>query len=631
MTTQARNKGSWSERLASMKQLGQYLQEKRLVTQPQIEEALTLSREQNKRIGVVLQELGYITELDVVNVFGEQIGIEVIPNLSYKVLQQRGFDSAFFGKFPYEMLERFGIIPFKLDDAPGESSTFVKKWRFHVVMSNPWQYEKVVKIAEDYKKRVLSEKLMASLKSSGSSDIVMPYGGDIQIAIEVYFSTSQSIQNTIGELSRYIANSIDIVEDNTEQSAMRQVREILTQAVQMDATDVHISPLNASGGLWVRFRIDGPLVDIMRNGRVSENEYNMLLNRVMNMANMDISRKREPQDGSMKFRSEGNEHDMRIAVIPTTMMTQSLDGCKIQVRILKKASDFSIGELGFFKSDLEIIKRLYTQPSGVFLVAGPTSAGKTTTIYSCLRTMDLSSQCCYTVEDPVEYGLEGAYQIQVSEREGRGFATILKSLMRLDPDIVFMGEMRDQESALMSMQIANTGHTVFSTIHTNSAYHAPLRLVSMGIPAYLLVGNLNGIVSQRLVRRSCDACLEPYAPSRKVLTGLGLAGNEAEFRRSTGKVNGAPCPKCRGKGYLGRMGIFEILPLALYDGWENLINKPGELRRFFAEKKCKSLADDALAKMKQGYISPDNLFEVFARAELIDEESTKKENGDVSA
>jgi type IV pilus assembly protein PilB len=298
------------------------------------------------------------------------------------------------------------------------------------------------------------------------------------------------------------------------------------------------------------------------------------------------------------------------------MMSTTLDGVKMQFRILYRHAQLSLTELGFLENDLALIKQLYSLPSGVLLVTGPTSAGKTTTLNSILRMLDLESQVCYTVEDPVEYHLDNAYQIQVSEREGRSFARILRSLMRLDPDIVLLGEIRDEETALIAMQIANTGHSVFSTLHTNSAWTAPQRLATMKIPPYLIVGTLNGVIAQRLVQKNCPDCLEEYKPSDKVIRTLDLP-KDMPFYKGSGKIKGGTCPTCKGRGYKGRVGIFEIAPLALYEKWDKYIDRPLAMRDFFLSLGLHDLMGDAVEKMKRGIISPDSLMGVLARMEAV--------------
>jgi type II secretory ATPase GspE/PulE/Tfp pilus assembly ATPase PilB-like protein len=271
---------------------------------------------------------------------------------------------------------------------------------------------------------------------------------------------------------------------------------------------------------------------------------------------------------------------------------------------------------------LSIVRHLYAKAEGLTLLTGPTSCGKTTTIYAILNCLDLAHQCCYTIENPVEYDLPDASQIQVDEKSGLTFPNILRNILRQDPDIVFVGEIRDNESMDSVIHIANTGHTVLSTIHANSAYKVPQRLMNMGVAPHQIFSSLNLVISQRLVHHNCPNCLKEYKPSEFETVLLGLDPS-VTYKHSTGMVNGEACPNCGGKGYMGRTGIFEILPVAMYPEWERHAETPESTKQFFTsildengKRMYPDLMDDAKVKMEMGIISPKSLASIFSRLEI---------------
>ncbi|WP_334139519.1 GspE/PulE family protein [Thermovirga lienii] len=600
----------WKQRIASMPKIGDLLLRSGAITKQQLAEALEKQKTEDGRLGDILQKMGYITEADILTAFGSWLQVPTIYPFDMKFFDVHPIDANFFNYFPTEVLDRLCVIPFRLDvEMAGE----IQRWVFHVVMSDIWQYKDVEVLCQNYIK-------VARAKENISGAAGMD--GTIRgIAVEtvVYLAPRNDIVKVLNELAGKVQGE-KVLEDTTslsdEQASLRQVREILTAAIQQRASDIHISPLYITGGLWVRFRVDGVLKDVIRNGRITPDEYNVLTNKIMHMANMDPTRKREPQDGTMQFIYRGKSYDIRVASILTSMTTSTLEGVKVQLRVLYPESYISINDLGLAPKELAALKEIYLKPSGVFLVTGPTGSGKTTTLYSILKELDLETQCCYTVEDPVEYVLEGAYQIPVAPKEGRSFAAIMKELLRLDPDIVFLGEMRDPESANIAMQLANTGHSVFSTIHTNTAYTVPQRLLSMGIPEYLME-NLNGVMSQRLVRVNCPHCTKPYKPNKHVLERLGLPVDVTYYRGTGKNKDGKVCPHCNGTGYLGRTGIYELLPLCMLEGWQNYIKDPFKLRQMAIKAGFPDIMGDARRKAEQGLISPDALIGILARSELM--------------
>lgn len=592
---------SWIKNLPGLKLLGEILVEQGKITKEQLSEALALQKQKGARLGEILTELGYVNESDILEVFSRYLGMTYIPRLDRRALDELRADYSFIAEFSSEALLRLGVIPFKLE-TEGQVDQPIQVWKFHVIVSDPWIYDEVSLLVDSYIKRYFSE-----------HDIGISIY-DVSAEIVGYLAEVSEISSLLADISA--TSSMAVFNRDEEQAAGKLFYDVMSTAISQGGTDIHISPLYSKGGLWVRMRIDGVMRDHIKDARFGAVEYNTLVNRVMTMANMDTTRKREPQDGGMEFPYNRVMFDVRVAAVPTYLLSATLDAVKLQLRILYRHAQLSLSELGLLDDDLQVLRQLYSLPSGIFLVTGPTSSGKTTTLNSVLRMLDLESQVCYTVEDPVEYHLENAYQIQVSEREGRSFADILRSLMRLDPDIVLLGEIRDKETAIIATQIANTGHSVFSTLHTNSAWTAVQRLIVMGVPDYLIVGNLNGVMAQRLVQKNCPDCTEEYEPTDKVLRTLGLS-RDTPFYKGTGKVKGGMCPTCKGRGYKGRVGIFEIAPLALYEGWEKFIDRPLALHEFFVSLGRRDLMADAKEKMRLGIISPDSLVGVLARMESV--------------
>ncbi|MGB4027821.1 MAG: ATPase, T2SS/T4P/T4SS family [Acetomicrobium sp.] len=592
---------SWIKNLPGLKLLGEILIEQGKITREQLTEALALQKQKGTRLGSVLIELGYVHESDILEVFARYLGMTHIPRLDRRSLDDLRADYSFIAEFPSDTLMRLGVIPFRLETESRVDQP-IQIWKFHVVVSDPWIYDEVSLLIDSYIKRYFAD-----------HDIGISIY-DVSTEIIGYLAESSDISSLLADISA--TSSVSVFNRDEEQAAGKLFYDVMSFAISQNGTDIHISPLHARGGLWIRTRIDGNMRDYLKDARFSTVEYNTLVNRIMTMANMDTTRKREPQDGGMEFPYNRIMFDVRVAAVPTYLMSATLDAVKLQLRIFYRHAQLSLTELGLLDDDLQTVRQLYSAPSGILLVTGPTSSGKTTTLNSVLRMLDLESQVCYTVEDPVEYHLDNAYQIQVSEREGRSFADILKSLMRLDPDIVLLGEIRDKETAIIATQMANTGHSVFSTLHTNSAWTAAQRLLVMGVPSYLIVGNLNGIIAQRLVQKNCPDCTEEYDPTDQVLSTLGLS-REFPFYKGTGKIKDGMCPTCRGRGYKGRIGIFEIAPLALYEGWEKFIDRPIRLHEFFTSLGRRDLMGDAKEKMRLGLVSPDSLIGVLARMESV--------------
>jgi general secretion pathway protein E len=370
-----------------------------------------------------------------------------------------------------------------------------------------------------------------------------------------------------------------------EAPIIRLVNALLLQSVRDGASDIHFEPFENEAR--VRYRIDGILYDV---SQPPKKLYPAIISRVKLMAGMDIAEKRIPQDGRIRIRISGQDLDLRAAVAPC------VHGESAVLRILNRASMFlELSSLGISPDILERFSMLFQKPNGAILVTGPTGSGKTTTLYAVLAKLNSSEKKIFTVEDPVEYQLNGINQMQVNSKVNFTFANGLRSIVRHDPDIILVGEIRDSETAEIAVQAALTGHLVFSTLHTNDAAGAITRLLDMGVEEFLVASTVRGVLAQRLVRVICSNCKEPYNPPPEQLQRLGLRPGEDRF------WHGAGCDLCKGIGYRGQTGIYELLPV---DGViEELVLKRAsatQIREAAIKGGMVPLRQDGLAKAKAG-------------------------------
>ena len=395
----------------------------------------------------------------------------------------------------------------------------------------------------------------------------------------------------------------DVVEDteDLERSAgespvIKFVNYCLTNALHENASDIHIEPKEKF--TKIRYRIDGVLFDSMQ---APAKMHPAIVSRIKIMSNLDISERRLPQDGKISVIMGGRGIDLRISVLPTSR------GEKVVIRLLDSASIMrGLDDSGMEPQIVGAFKEQIALPHGILLVTGPTGSGKSTTLYSALAQMDGDTMNISTVEDPVEYNLQFCSQIQTNERIGLTFAASLRSLLRQDPDIIMVGEIRDNETARIAVQAALTGHLVLSTLHTNDAPSSITRLVNIGIEPYLVAASLNAVVAQRLVRRICPDCKKAYKipkNMRKYVEKVGIKASQI--------VHGAGCDKCRQSGYLGRVGVFELL--IINDKFRNIINEDASvnsIRRAFAKSGQHTLFDDGMEKVKQGLTTIEEVLRV---------------------
>jgi len=500
--------------MALCKRLEDLLLEIGLITGEQLDEAFVAQRKTGDLLGKVLISLGYITEKDMVEVIAFQLGIPHIDLTSAVISQETAH------LIPHGLAERYQVIPMEMDGS-----------KLTLAMADPTNFYAI-------------------------DDVRMATGLDVNPVIAAETEINWAINQAYG-VKEVIAKAVQRLQsDDAGEIAERQIVEdapvvnvvdsLISQAVKERASDIHIEPLEQV--TRVRFRIDGILKEIVTFPR---NIHLAIISRIKIMGEMDISEKRKPQDGRFQVNGGGREIDIRVATLPTIL------GEKIVMRILdKKAIIFNINDLGFTEYNLQRYSRLYKQPHGLILVTGPTGSGKTTTLYSTLMQVNSSAKNIITIEEPVEYRLEGVNQVQVNSRAGLTFANGLRSILRQDPNVIMVGEIRDKETADIAVRSALTGHMVFSTLHTNDAAGAIIRLLDMKIEPFLAASSLLGVVAQRLARKLCLDCREAYSIEPGSVDGRFLClpdEKPVEAYRAKG------CPYCNYTGYRGRIAIYEVL------------------------------------------------------------------------
>ncbi len=427
-------------------------------------------------------------------------------------------------------------------------------------------------------------------------------GKDVRLRVVTREEYANLIQKRLSEQTILVEEeeesseeSIDILFHKDSSPAVRIVNTVLIKASSVSASDVHFEPYEDE--TVVRIRMDGVLHDYTK---IPPSLYQEVVSRIKVMAKLNVAEKRIPQDGKIRVRIGNKDYDIRVSVVPT------VHGERVVLRLLEKTGSLlTLGELGLSPRDEEKVKGLAERPYGIVLVTGPTGAGKSTTLYAMLLHVKNPRKNIITIEDPVEYQIKGVSQIQVNPKVGLTFASGLRAILRQDPDIIMVGEIRDPETAEVAVQAALTGHLVLSTLHTNDAPSAVTRLKDMGIEPFLIASSLEGVIAQRLVRRICENCKEPYRPSEEEVRELGLPRGNYTFYRGRG------CEECLGTGYRGRIGIFEVLELD--EELKKLINETqeaGKIREAARKKGFKSMLEDGIEKILKGITTSSEVLSV---------------------
>jgi type IV pilus assembly protein PilB len=392
-------------------------------------------------------------------------------------------------------------------------------------------------------------------------------------------------------------------EEQSDAPVVKLVNLVITEAVQLRASDIHIEPFEDR--VRIRYRIDGRLVE---RDNPPRRLLGAILSRIKILSKLDIAERRRPQDGRIKLTADGKDYDLRVSVLPTS------HGQSVVMRILDKDNiRVGIRQLGLAESDFRQFKNLIRRPNGIILVTGPTGSGKTTTLYACLNELNRPDTKIITAEDPVEYYLAGINQVEIRHQIGLDFARVIRAMLRQAPNVILVGEMRDTETAQMGIQASLTGHLVFSTLHTNDAPGAITRMIDMGVPAYLVASSVIAVLAQRLVRVNCTKCKQPYQP---LDTQIEAAGITPDMLEGATFMKGRGCSNCQKSGYKGRLGIFELMIMT------NKIREMAfqgaatqELRRAAVSQGMRVMFDDGISKALRGITTLDEIFRVSKRTE----------------
>lgn len=422
---------------------------------------------------------------------------------------------------------------------------------------------------------------------------------------EIYDKAAKSATDILGDVDESAVKGDDdlsledaeLLDDPNQAPIIRFVNALLSQAIKERASDIHIEPFEKE--LAVRFRIDGVLDE---RHRPPYKLRNPIVSRIKIMAGLNIAEKRLPQDGRIRKKLGGREIDLRVSTVPVR------HGERVVMRILEKGQVFSLDKIGMGGETLKEFRKIVRKPHGILLVSGPTGSGKSTTLYSALSEINEPDINILTIEDPVEYEVAGIGQVQVNHKINLTFASALRAFLRQDPDVILVGEIRDRETAENAVQASLTGHMVFSTIHTNDSAGAFARLTDMGIEPFLVASSLAGVVAQRLVRRLCTHCREPFVPSDEELEDMSLTRKDLEGHTVYRAVG---CEHCQGLGYRGRMGIYELLP-----AWDEIKTMvianadAGRVKKRAIELGMRTLRDDGFSKVFAGLTSFDEVLRV---------------------
>jgi general secretion pathway protein E len=532
-----------------------------------------------ERLDDILLSCPYFTEDVVLKLFAEALGWEYLPEISEKAVPVEFVEAV-----PATYAQHHYLIGIRKDIDNGELT---------VVLSKPLDVNALDNIS---KMTGLAVKPAISTRATITSVIDIAYEQRTTVIEEVAEELdSQNLDQIIGEVSA----SDDLLDVVNRPPVIRLVNDVLFRALQLRASDIHVHPYESK--IQIRYRIDGILYDFLSLNR---NVLPLIISRIKVMAGMDIAEHRLPQDGRCSVRLGQREVDLRISTVPTSFGERSV------LRLLDKSTGlFGLDELGLWKNDLKTFDSLLDRSHGVIFVTGPTGSGKSTTLYACLNRINSAEKNVITIEDPIEYQLGGISQIQVASKKGMNFATSLRHVLRQDPDVIMVGEVRDVETARMAIQSSLTGHLVFSTLHTNDSAGAVSRLLDLGVEPYLVSSSLIAIIAQRLVRKVCPDCRTETEPSAHELRELGLG--EVDAKNGAKFYVGRGCEKCFQTGYRGRTGIYELM--LINEEIQELIYKretAGTIKRVALDAGMQTLRMDGARKVLAGVTTVSEVLRV---------------------
>ena len=560
--------------------IGQLLVQKGLITVEALERALLQQEHLQERLGDILIKAGLVSEDDFYKILSEQSGVAYVKLTEIKI------DPAVIEKIPAKFACHYELIPIEI------SNTTIT-----VAMSNPLDIHTIDDI------RLLLKKEIKAVLSPRR---------DILEAIKKYYGVgAETIEKMSPEaggeriVNVQVQETQDLVESAEDASIIKFVNQILLEAYRDRATDIHIEPYENE--LSVRYRIDGILHETKVPPSI-KNFQSAIISRIKIMSNLDIAERRLPQDGRIKIRIGPEEVDLRVSILPTPF------GESVVIRLLSSNIRFGLEKLGLLRKDQEILERMIKMPHGIIFVTGPTGSGKTTTLYASLSKINTKDKKIITIEDPIEYQLKGITQIQVQPKIDLTFANALRSMLRHDPDVMMVGEVRDYETAEITIRVALTGHLVFSTIHTNDAAGGVTRLIDMGVEPFLVASAVECFIAQRLVRVICTKCKHEVKPDKAILKDLGVSGlNLSKVKMYEGKG----CDACRFTGYKGRTAIYEILEMS--ESIRELVLRKAssdQIKKKAVELGMRTLRQDGWEKIMMGITTPSEVVRVTQQEEL---------------
>ena len=565
--------------MAFYRRLGELLLAAGTITQEELDRGLALQKTQKGRLGEVLIKNGIITENELIEALQMQLGIEYID------LTKINIPTELASVVPKNIAKQYTVVPVR-----------VVKDELYLAMSDPLNFYAIEEVRKAVRKKVVP---MVAHTSAVERAIQVLYGneGAAKAIEEMKREVAASGEATAAASAAFTANQLG--EDAINNApTIRLVNSIIERAITERASDIHLEP--HENEMLVRMRVDGLMRDVLN---VPRDLQSSVISRLKIMSGLDIAERRIPQDGRFNVRMKDKDIDLRVSTLPT------IYGEKIVARLLDRTGmQINKESIGLTGHDLEAFDKMTKIRSGVLLIVGPTGSGKSTTMYAMIGELNKREVNLVTLEDPVEYHIDGINQVQINEKTGLTFASGLRSILRQDPDVIAVGEIRDGETAEIAMRAAITGHVVLSTIHTNDAVGTIERLEDIGVEPYLVASALKGIISQRLVRRICPNCRQAYTPSEEELEELGLKPEEGlQFYK------GAGCPNCFDTGYHGRIAVFEMLNInrtvrqmisgkASRDEIEAELKKPGS--------GFVSLRENALRLVREGVTTPSELLRV---------------------
>jgi general secretion pathway protein E len=556
--------------------IGEIIKEVCNLSDEALHEALETQKEKGERIGKILIQKGAITEADLLKSLGIQFGLPLWPTISTV-----NMDINFTQHIPIQFLKKYKMVPVASPDG------------VYIAVNDPMLFQPI-------------DDLRAILGWDGVEIMLAPNSAILSAINFAYDmgrdSAEQVIQDMHEEDRDLIISEIeetgDLLDDTSDAPIIKLVNLMLSQAIKARASDIHIEPYQ--NRIKIRHRVDGILYDMLTPPKHIQST---LISRIKIMAKLNIAEKRLPQDGRIEIRIGDKNVDIRVSTIPTAF------GERVVLRLLDKANVLlELSDLGLSVEGLKVFNRLIKSAHGIILVTGPTGSGKTTTLYGALSTINNPDINIITIEDPIEYQIEGIGQIQVNPKIDLTFANGLRSIVRQDPDVILVGEIRDLETAEIAIQAALTGHLVFSTLHTNDSASAVTRLIDMGIEPFLVTSSVIAIMAQRLVRTVCNECKAVHIPDEESIQNIGITP-EMFAGKKIYKGNG--CQGCLNTGYKGRTGIFEMM--ILDDPIKNLILKTSDsnaIKHMAVEQAMITLRQDGALKVLNGITTVEEVLRV---------------------